>query len=326
MAKRDLAFSVVVPAHRAEATIHSCLTALVGAGFAAENITVVDDGSPDRTGEIANNFGVHVVSNLAPTRPARARNKGAAAVSGDVLVFVDADVLVHQGLKARLIDHFQDDTLTAVVGSYDNAPTAPSVVSRYRNILHHVTHQAASGEVDTFWSGLGAVRRVAFEMAGGFDPTWEDIEDVELGLRLSSAGGRTILDAGMYGTHLKDWTLKSMFRTDLFGRAVPWTRLLRTGRLRFGTLNTSLGNSLSAGAVAVALVSALAMPLSLNAGWILMAATLVFVASNLPLWSHLARAGGWRFAVAAMPYHVVHYVAGLLGYAKVRLFEKRTPS
>ena len=317
-------FDVIIPAFRAEETLGECLEALLKSGFKPQEVTVVDDGSPDKTGDIARTFGVQVITNSKPSRPARARNKGASGAEGDILVFVDADVLVHEGLRERLIAHFADPEITAVIGSYDDMPAAPSVVSRYRNILHHATHQDAAGEIGTFWSGLGAVRRTAFEASGGFEPDWEDIEDVELGLRLVANGGRIRLDPDMLGKHLKDWTLGSMFRTDLFGRAVPWTRLMQSGRMPFGTLNTSRSHTVSAASVVLA---AAAVPFAFfwpTAWWAVAVAVVAFVGSNLRLIQRLARSGGGVFAIQALPYHAIHYVAGLLGFAKVFLLERNT--
>ena len=325
MGKNSLEFDVIVPAFRAESTLGDCLTAIERAGFGTHEVIVVNDGSPDRTGEIAKEFGARVVNNAQPTRPARARNAGAALAKGDILVFVDSDVVVHPGLRERLEGHFTDPDLAAVIGSYDDTPHAPSVVSRYRNILHHATHQDAAGEIKTFWSGLGAMRRKDFEDAGGFDPFWEDIEDVELGLRVSAEGNRIFLDAGMLGTHLKDWTLTGMFRTDLHGRAVPWTRLLRSGRIPFGTLNTSPANTISAASVAAAVATLAVSAIWPPALFAFILAVVIFVVVNVPLLKRLAGAGGILFALLALPYHAVHYLAGMIGYAKVHLVEVRKP-
>jgi len=318
-------FEVIVPAYRAEETIGACLAALFASGFSASEITVVDDGSPDRTGGLARDAGVRVVANETPTRPARARNRAAEHATADVLVFVDADVVVHGGLRERLETHFSDESLVAVIGSYDDAPAAPSVISRYRNLLHHITHQDSAGRIATFWSGLGAVRRSGFDAVGGFDPRWEDIEDVEFGLRLSAEGARILLDPRMLSTHLKDWTLVGMFRTDLFGRAVPWTRLLRSGRMPFGTLNTSPANAVSAAAVGATASALVAATVWTPALWVALCAAAVFFAANLRLLTRLARVGGVGFAIRALPYHVIHNAAALLGFAKVRFFERGLP-
>lgn len=311
---------VIVPAHRAEDTIGRCLTALFAAGFAPESVLVVDDGSPDSTGDIARATGVEVHRNETPRRPAGARNKGAERAEADILLFVDSDVIVHPGLRDRIEAHFRDASLSAVIGSYDDRPGGP-VVSRYRNLLHHLTHQQAAGETPTFWSGIGAIRRKVFEAAGGFDPEWEDIEDVELGLRVTEAGGRILLDPDLLGTHLKIWTVRSMFRTDLWGRAVPWTRLIIDGRLDFKTLNAALKHRISAACVLLMLLSLPAALIELRLLWLGAACTVVFLAVNLSMLRRLGQIGGIGFAISALPYHVLHYVAALLGYAKVRFLE-----
>jgi glycosyltransferase involved in cell wall biosynthesis len=313
---------VIVPAHRAEATIGRCLTALFAAGFPPDAVLVVDDGSPDRTGEIARETGVEVRRNETPKRPAEARNSGAEGSEADILLFVDSDVVVHPGLRDRIVAHFTDPTLSAVIGSYDDRPAGP-VVSRYRNLLHHVTHQDAAGETRTFWSGIGAMRRSVFEAVEGYDPEWEDIEDVELGLRVTEAGGRILLDPDMLGTHLKTWTVRSMFRTDLWGRAVPWTRLIAEGRLDFQTLNAALKHRVSALCVLVAFLSLPAVLISVQFVWLLLGALIVFLGVNLRMLQRFARIDGIGFAASTLPYHALHYVAAILGYAWVRLFDRR---
>ena len=88
---------------------------------------------------------------------------GAARATGDVLVFVDADVLPHRDAFRRIRSAFRGQPeLIAVFGSYDDSPPAPGAVSGFRNLLHHYVHQQASGDADTFWAGLGAIRREAF--------------------------------------------------------------------------------------------------------------------------------------------------------------------
>ena len=205
--------AVIVPAHQAEKTLDACLTGILGAGFTAAAITVVDDGSCDGTERIARSHDVRVLTNPEPLRPARARNRGVEVVEADLLFFVDADVVLAPGARTRLEAHFADPGLTAVIGSYDDRPASGSVVSDYRNLLHHWVHQTNPGSSETFWTGIGAVRRQAFLEAGGLDRAWENIEDVEFGLRLTQAGGRILLDPDLQGTHLKVWTPSSMVRT-----------------------------------------------------------------------------------------------------------------
>ena len=232
---------------------------------------------------------------------------GAARAPGDLLLFVDADVVVHadalERLRARLA---ADSGLAGVFGAYDDDPAAPGAVSRFRNLLHHHVHERGAGEARTFWAGLGALRREAFEVAGGFDATRyrrASIEDVELGLRLTGAGRRLVLDPAIRGTHLKAWTLAGMTRTDLLDRGVPWVELaLRTGSFP-STLNLGWQHRRSAAAsVALAAGPVTGRPrLSVSAAAVL-------VAANRDFYALLTRRLGPSGAAAGVALHVPHHL------------------
>ncbi|EYD75963.1 hypothetical protein Rumeso_02392 [Rubellimicrobium mesophilum DSM 19309] len=317
-------FAVVVPAHQAADQIGRCISALRASGFLDQEILVVDDGSLDGTSEVATSCGIRVIRHERPQRPALARNAGAEATASEILVFVDADVLVHPGARDRLEAFFRtSQDHAAIFGSYDDAPESRRPVSRYRNLLHHYVHQTSRPEANTFWTGFGAVRRSAFEAAGGFDPVWEAIEDVELGLRLRAAGGRIRLDRTLLCKHLKDWTLVSMFRTDWKGRAVPWTQLLRQRRTEAGDLNLSRAHRVSGLLTLLlpfCLLAGLAAPSAL---WLLPACLGGFVAVNARFLTFLGMSGGPGFALRSIGYHLAHYAAADLGYVQGQLQGRR---
>lgn len=314
---------VVIPAYKAEADLPVCLNALEAAGFPWDDIFVVDDASPDRTVAVAEGYGVAVVKMAANAGPAAARNAGVNACERDVIAFVDADVCVHPDVRERLMAWFSKNGPAAVFGSYDAKPPQEGIVARYRNLLHHHVHQTSNEVARSFWTGLGAVRRDAFVDVGGFDPAprWRSIEDVEFGARLHRKGYEIRLDKELLGTHLKAWTLRSMWRTDLFYRAIPYTRLsLFRGNLG-GDLNLGWKHKASAlcvlGAIAALIVGFLA-----PYAWIAVPFLVVcFVALNWPLLTLLKRVGGVRFAAASMFPHALHYIAAAVGYGYVTLFE-----
>lgn len=320
--EREPSVTVVVPAHQAAAEIGLCLDALIAAGFAAGEILLVDDGSTDATGACARRKGVRVLRNDTALGAAEARNRGVAAVATDLVVFVDADVVVHRGGRARIIARFAaDSNLAALFGSYDDAPPAPSVVARYRNMLHHYVHQRGRTDAGSFWTGLGAVRRRDFVGLGGFDASWEKIEDAEFGVRLKRAGGRIRLDRDLLGTHLKAWTTGSMFRTDLFGRAIPWTRLILFDGGPRDDLNVTGAHRASVVMVALFCIGVAAMPFDLSWAWLCLAAAAGFVTVNRGFLGFLAARFGAGFAAASVPYHALHYLAGGLGYGWVLVTE-----
>jgi cellulose synthase/poly-beta-1,6-N-acetylglucosamine synthase-like glycosyltransferase len=243
-----------------------------------------------------------------------------AAANGDVVVFVDADVTVHPDALDRLAAAFDErPELVAVIGSYDDRPSQPGVVSRYRNLLHHHVHHTRGRTATHFWTGLGAVRRDVFAGVGGFDEaTWaRDLEDVWFGHRLVDAGHTIEVRPEVSGTHHKRFTLRSMVRTDVLDRAAPWTTLMWSEHLRTDRFVLSPTDAASAVAVLAgvgATAGAVVAP-SRAARRAAVASAGVFVAVNARLWTSMARAGGAWLAVAAVPLHALHLASALAGLA-----------
>src|SRR3954447_14347840 len=283
--------SVVVPATDSPPTLAGFLEALRSSISPPDEVIVVD--TPPRLG------------------PAGARNDGARRAEGDVLVFVDADVLVHADALARLRAWFDaEDPPDAVFGSYDDAPAVRGVVSSFRNLLHHHVHQEGAGVVASFWSGLGAMRRSRFEALGGFDEQRyprSSVEDVELGVRLAAAGGRIVLGPAVLGTHLKEWTLAEMARTDLFRRGIPWVELMLRHRRLGGDLNLSWRNRASAVAVAGGVIAGVARRRRLA-----LVAAGAFVALNARFYGTLRRKRGPGGAAAGVGLHALHHSLSLM--------------
>jgi GT2 family glycosyltransferase len=251
-----------------------------------------------------------VVGRASAPGPAAARNQGAEEATGDVLAFVDSDVLVHPDAFSHVRRAFAaDPSLTALFGSYDDAPSGAGVVSAFRDLLHHHVHHQAAGPATTFWAGLGAIRRDAFLAAGGFDADRypnPSIEDVELGMRLHRGGARIELDPALLGTHLKQWTLARMMRTDLLARGAPWVALLLRERSHSTALNLGWRHRLSA-AAAVCTVALGALRRPAPAACALGA----FVLINRPFHALLWRRTSPAQAAAGVLLHLVHHLAGV---------------
>lgn len=310
--------SIVVPVFNGAATLPACLAALTPELDLGDQLLVIDDTSTDASGAIAAAAGAEVVRLPENRGQAAARNVGARMAHGEVLLFVDADVVVHPGAVARVRATFEArPEISALFGSYDDAPPGPGIVAVYRNLLHHYVHQQGRADAFTFWAGCGAVRREAFAAVGGFDeqPRRRAIEDIELGYRLRAAGHRIFLDHGLFSTHLKRWTLVSMLWTDLALRAVPWTRLMRETPAAGRDLNLTFAQRASVALVGGGLAALLAAPwwpALASAGLTALAAVVVL---NRNFYGFLARRRGLGFALACIPLHLLYFTCSGLGYA-----------
>jgi glycosyltransferase involved in cell wall biosynthesis len=227
--------SVIIPVFNDPDNLGLCLASLRDSEDRPLECIVVDDGSTDKSVEVARELGAKVLSTGGRLGPACARNIGARAASGDVLLFIDADVCVESGTIGKIRAEFDSDpTLDALMGSYDNEPSIPAFVSQYRNLLHHYAHQSSAGKAATFWSGCGAIRKSVFLDFGGFNEMYQApaIEDIELGYRMAQAKRNVILCPDVQVKHLKRWTIHNMLRTDFFYRALPWSQLsLKSGNM-----------------------------------------------------------------------------------------------
>jgi glycosyltransferase involved in cell wall biosynthesis len=322
MSRNPVRISIIVPVYNNPRDLRECLAAVAASAGPGSEVIVVDDASTDEIRSVAAEMGANVLRLDKNLGPSSARNYGARHAHGDVLFFVDADLVVRPDAISRVLHVLESDpTVAAVFGSYDSTPRARGVVSQYRNLLHHYVHQQGNVEASTFWAGCGAIRRSVFKEIGGFDEKRFSrcIEDIELGYRLRQGGHRIVLDKALQGKHLKRWTLLSVIRTDVGCRAVPWTRLILERKTAPDDLNLKGGQRASVALVGLGCLFLLLAPLRLEALALAAAAFLAVIVLNRDLYTFFVRQRGLLFAAAAIPLHFLYYIYGGLTYGYVWL-------
>jgi GT2 family glycosyltransferase len=309
--------SIVIPTRDRVSELRMCLAAIHAARIERMECIVVDDGSiEDLTAVVqAANLDTTLLRNSEPMGSGAARNMGAAAARGEVLLFVDDDVLVARNSLHAVCEAFAcDASLGAVIGRYDDSPASPGTLSRFRNLLHAYTHHVSAGPAVTFWTGFGAVRSTVFRAHGGFIEQKRAIDDVEFGSRLTAAGVRIELRSELQVKHLKRWTLHSMVKTDLLLRGIPWTLLVWRGRKLPNTLNLRRSSRFSVAAAPLALLACCAAGfhrLSWIAPAVCVAAAMVI---NLKFYAFLKRRGGRRFALASIGLHWIYLCTAAVSF------------
>jgi len=234
--------SVVIPARNEEANLGDCLQSLVGQRHVRHEIIVVDDGSTDRTRQIAESFsGVRVIG-AGPLEPGwtgknNALRAGASQARGEWLLFTDADT-IHQpnSLRCGILEALrtQVDLLSyspkQIVGTIAERIVMPMV---FAELAAEYPPQKVRDEKSGVVAANGQyllVRREAYDSVGGHAAVASEIlEDVELakafrrgGFRIHFRYGGDCVRTRMYRgwRHLRDGWTKNLAL--LFPR--PWLR------------------------------------------------------------------------------------------------------
>lgn len=181
--------SIIVPAFNEEKLLGASLRAVQAAAIAfAEaalewELVVCDNNSSDRTAEIARAAGAKVV--VEPINQiGRARNTGAAAASGEWLLFIDADSRPSRELlnDVAALARRSDVLLAGTTVKLDEASLGPRMVCGVWNLASRIRRLVAGSFI--------LVRASAFREVGGFDLKFFAGEELDLALRLQRIVGR----------------------------------------------------------------------------------------------------------------------------------------
>jgi GT2 family glycosyltransferase len=236
--------SVVMPVYNSERLLGECLAALNASTFRGFEVIVVDDSSTDRSREIAASHGARVVPSGGRLGPGRARNKGVEHVRGEIIFFIDSDVVVRPDTLARLLVAFdRDPGLAGAVAVQSPTMRFRNLCSVYKNLWMYYTYVRRAGQdVPLFYTTAAAIRREAFVASGGFDANYVDpnIEDTDYGQKLASQGFRVQILPDLEVEHVKGYDLAGLLRVD-FLRSMSLARLkLRKSADGIGTNDTSV--------------------------------------------------------------------------------------
>ncbi len=188
--------SVIIPARNEAAHIQACLQSLADqTGAPPYEIIVVDNGSTDTTAGLIQAFidqhpaaDIHLLHHPTPGRGG-ARALGFKAARGQLLLSTDSDTTVPPNWVATLAAALSATKSIAVTGTCQIVD-CPPLTNWLFNRLQPLTHAIFRLIMGHWWltgSNFG-IKRAAYEASGGFDPDCRDLEDIELGWRVTKVG------------------------------------------------------------------------------------------------------------------------------------------
>ena len=252
--------SIIIPTHNRCEVLLQTLRALAASDYQRGQweVLVVDDGSTDDTKERIGIWSRTVPLPLSlltqeARGPAAARNAGASAAGGDVLIFIDNDMLVQPGFVRQHVNSLRVGPGTWTLGRVVHPPELRATpFGRYRDDLHEAFYRAHSPNAPSETLGIStqnlSLPAGDFRRLGGFDEniTIASCEDMLLGIAARAAGIRTLYHPGIVGVH-NDWAVDLVSfcrrqRLYSISDVLLWNRLLdqspRAGLVR---ANTNLG-------------------------------------------------------------------------------------
>lgn len=283
--------SVVIPTYNSRETLARLLDSLNSSVLTGFETLVVDDASTDGTMQMLESYDVNVLRMKDNKGPSAARNMGVRVAKGDVILFLDSDVVVLPetlGEVDRFFSGHPDHSV--MVGVYSPKPANSGSWPLYKALQCYSYYRRFPDitRVTLLWSAVAAFRKDVYLSSGGFDVVFDRpiMEDLEFGRRISGTHPIYLNRRVVVRHHFPISLYKNM--KDHFDRGNMWVRIyfkyrkfdnyLSTPRRAFGRL--------AATAVIPSLLLALFHPAVLPAAG---ACMLVYLLCNYDLWAVVAR-------------------------------------
>jgi hypothetical protein len=314
--------SFVVPVRNDAARLDRCLRSIRAGTYPPElvEIVVADNGSTDNSAAVARSHGA-VVLDLPGLRLGALRNRAAAAAGGAVLAFVDADHEIVPGWIPAAVSTL-DGPGVAAAGAACFPPDPGTWVQRLYDRLR--PHPSRAERVDWLGSGNMAVKRTAFEAAGGFDVSLETCEDVDLCRKIRAGGHEIVADPRLRNIHYGDpGTLGRVFFGELW-RGRDNVRVSLRAPRTWRTL-VSAAMPVAHLLLLVIAIGAIAAGLTFSRTWLLIAAAaLLLVCGSIAARAGrmAARPADWPAALSVAAAYEMGRALALTGWSPYRLRRK----
>jgi len=221
--------SVIIPTYNSASTIDRVLNALFqqrGIEKDEYEVLIVDDCSTDNTLEIVKNFSIRLINLDKNLGPAVARNRGVKEVKGELVAFIDSDVILKDGALLIVKKKFAErPDISALVGIYAEKPANSGPFRSYLALRKYSNWFDPRREFISFLAGsLTVIKKDIFLEFGGFDNRYRgaDVEDFELGYRITDRY-KILLADDIQGYHYFPSFAKTV--KNFFKRTFQWIEL-----------------------------------------------------------------------------------------------------
>jgi len=222
--------SVVIPFKNSEAVLHRCLAAIYDSSSLPYEVIVVDDHAEDGSVGIAESFPCILLHNTNNYGVASARNLGADEASGDIILFIDSDIMLKKNTIEKLLLCYKRFDMDGAVGVLSADIEFSGFYSQYKNLWMRYTYLRMQGEFPPFYSSVASIKRTAFEKTDGFSEKYRkpDVEDTDFGNHLFECDCVVRLCPEVEVVHIKEYSFLQLVTTNL-KRGVGLSRVFGGG-------------------------------------------------------------------------------------------------
>jgi len=185
--------TLYIPCYNAEDTIKECLESIISQSYEIDEILVIDDGSNDRSVEIAKKYPVRIINHKENKGLAASRNTAFREANNEFVASLDADCVADSQWLGRLMEHFTDNDIAGVGGTLiDRYVLTTADIWRSVHMAQHWGDELI--EYPPFLYGNNTLfKKKCIEKAGFYNEEYKtNYEDVELCMRLYNYGFKLI--------------------------------------------------------------------------------------------------------------------------------------
>lgn len=201
--------SVIIPTHNEEKVIGDCLESLKKQNYKPLELIVVDDGSQDKTVDIVKKYRITILRQNH-RGPGPARNLGSKHAKGEILVFVDADMIFDRNFISDLVRPILDNRTIGTFSKNEMVANTNNLWSICWNINRNLPESRMipldyPNEAPVF----RAILKKEFDKVGGFEATGEYTDDWSLSRKL---GIKSTLASGAFYYHANPSSISEVWR------------------------------------------------------------------------------------------------------------------
>ena len=202
--------SIIIPVYNSSLTLKECLDAIFDTNFKNFEVIIVSDNSSDNSVEIAKQYQCKVIELPQNKGPAFARNSGAQEAKGDILLFIDSDVIIDKEALNSLADKFSDSDVNVIQGIYSHEPKYKNITTQYQQSFYcYYSWHADLKYTSSLITNCFAIRRKIFIDLKGFNTNIKGAtcEDEEFGYVLIEKGYKILILRQLNGEHRVNYNL-----------------------------------------------------------------------------------------------------------------------